>query len=57
MGLEGRWSEKAAMPTGGEREGSALWLCELTMDEALEMAGKVRSACLNSLSSSEGTLR
>lgn len=65
MGLEGRQSEKAAMPTGGEhppgsREGSAL-RSEVTMDEALDVAGIVRSAwtslggeCLNP---SEGILR
>lgn len=69
MGLEGRQSEKAAMPTGGEhppgaREGSALRLCEVTMNEALDVAGIESSAwtflggeCLKSLRSSEGILR
>lgn len=62
MGLEGRRSGKAAMPTGGEhppgeREGSAL-RSEVIMDEALDVAGTVRSLlgekCLRS---SEGILR
>lgn len=66
MGLEGRQSEKAAMPTGGEhppgaREGTAL-RSEVTMGEALDVAGIVRSAltfgeCLKSLRSSEAILR
>lgn len=68
MGLEGRQSEKAAMPTGGEhppgaREGNAL-RSEVTMDEALDVAGVGKSAltllggqCLKSLRSSEGILR
>ena len=68
MGLEGRKSEEAAMPTGGEhppgaREGNAPWI-EVTMDEALDVAGIVRSAwmllggeCLKSLRSSEWLLR
>lgn len=68
MGLEGRQSETAAMPTGGEhppcaREGSAL-RSEVTMVEALDLAGIVRSMltllggdCLKSLRSSEGILR
>lgn len=48
MGLEGRQSEKAAIPTGGEhppgaRDGSALRR-EVAMDEALDDAGKLRSA-------------
>lgn len=68
MGLEGRQSEEAAMPTGGEhppgaREGSAPQR-EVTTDEALDVAGIVRSAwtllgeeCLKSLRSSKGILR
>ena len=68
MGLEGRQSEMAAMPTGGEhppcvRDGSALWH-EVTMDEALDVSETVRSIltfvgddCLKSLGSSEGILR
>lgn len=66
MGLEGRRSEMAAMPAGGElppgaREGSAR-RSDVTIGEAPDAAGVVRSAllrgeCLKSLRSDEGILR
>lgn len=68
VGLEGRQLKDAAMPTGGEHlpgaiEGSAL-LHEVTMDEAVEVVGLVRSVWTllegghsKSLRSSEGILR
>lgn len=66
--MEGRQSEKADTPTGGEhppdaREGDALRI-EVAIDKALDVAGAVGSAltllgrkCLKSLRSSEGILR